>query len=134
MLIGLNQSCLMILVNIKVSFLLVDSFMILYWWLMKHLILCLLILKVERVRWLQSCTCKACDWMEWSLTKAILRKIDFDSKWITSVMMCLQSVSFFVLMNEVPSQKFFCSRGLRQRDSLFSHVFIFYVEVLSNQY
>lgn len=55
----------------------------------------------------------------------------FNSKWIACVMICLQSVSYSVLVNGTPIHRFFPSRWFRQGDPLSSYLFIICVEVLS---
>lgn len=47
--------------------------------------------------------------IDWPFIKFVARKIGFNSKCITYVMKCLQSVSYSVLVNRTPNHRFFPS-------------------------
>jgi hypothetical protein len=61
---------------------------------------------------------KAFDKMEWSFLLAILQKLDFHSRWINWICLCISTSSFSVLLNDSPFGLFSPLRGLRQGDPL----------------
>ena len=56
---------------------------------------------------------KAYDWVEWAYLEAIMRRLGFQERWISLMMMCVNSVSYSVLVNEEPKGRIFPTRGLR---------------------
>ena len=56
---------------------------------------------------------KAYDKVELAYLEAMMRKMGFHEKWISLIMMCVNVVSFSVLINNEPKGKIIPSRGLR---------------------
>lgn len=42
---------------------------------------------------------KAYNWVEWSFLENIMRKLGFNEKWITCMMLCVSTVSYSILIN-----------------------------------
>lgn len=64
----------------------------------------------------------------------LMLKMCFDMKWVESlewVMKCVNTVSYNILMIEKHVSHFVPSRGIRQRDPLFSYLFLLVADVLS---
>jgi len=61
---------------------------------------------------------KAYGRLEWDFVEQCLHELGFHSKWIQWIMECVTSVSYSLLVNEVPSRMFRPSRGIRQGDPL----------------
>lgn len=74
---------------------------------------------------------KAYDRVEWPYLEAIIRNMGFHKSWISLSMMCVKTVSFFILINGEPSGKIIPTRGLRQGNQISPYLFLLCVEGLS---
>lgn len=55
-----------------------------------------------------------------------MRKLGFKAHWISTIMRCMSSVKYAVLINGQPSNCFIPSRGLRQGGPIFPYLFLLY--------
>lgn len=69
-------------------------------------------------------TSKAYDRVEWSFLEDITRKLGFNEKWITLMITCVKSVSYFILLNGDPKGFIKPTRGIRQRDPFSPFLFL----------
>lgn len=53
---------------------------------------------------------KAHDRIEWCFLKVILRAMNFPDNWVSLILRCVSSVSFSILLNDNPCNKFFPQR------------------------
>lgn len=73
---------------------------------------------------------KAYGRVRWSFLQHMLMAFGFHPDWISWVMSCVTTSSFFVLLNGSPSPTFSASRRLRQGDPLSLYLFILLAEGL----
>lgn len=73
---------------------------------------------------------KTYDRVEWSFLELMLRKLGFNERWITLLMLCVTSLSYFVLVNGELKGLIRPTRGIRQGDPLSPFVFLLCIEAL----
>ncbi|XP_023911951.1 uncharacterized protein LOC112023571 [Quercus suber] len=57
---------------------------------------------------------KAYDHVEWAFIEKMIRKLGFNEKWITLMMLCVSAVSYSILINGAPNGFIRPTRGIRQ--------------------
>ena len=74
---------------------------------------------------------KAYDWVDWGFLEEIMRKMDFNERWISLMMVCVKSVTYSVLVNGESCGMIHPTRGIRQGDPLSPFLFLLCTEGLN---
>lgn len=74
---------------------------------------------------------KAYDRVDWGYLHCMMLKMGFDPKWLSWILLCVQSINYSVTVNQDCVGPIHPSRGLRQDDPLSPYLFLIYVEGLS---
>lgn len=74
---------------------------------------------------------KTFDRLEWPFIIVVFKKLGFSDDWCQLILQCINTISYSVLINGLPGEVFFPSRGIRQGDCLPPYIFILCMEVLS---
>ena len=67
---------------------------------------------------------KAYDHVEWAFLEKIMRKLGFNEKWVTFMMLCVSIVSYLVMINGAPKGYIHLTRGIRQGDPISPFLFL----------
>ena len=73
---------------------------------------------------------KAYDRVEWRFIKEVMLQTGFEQNWVASIMNCMSTVSYQVVVNGGIGRIFRPTRGLRQVDSLSPFLFLICAEGL----
>lgn len=74
---------------------------------------------------------KAYDSVNWDFLVYMMRRMNFNERWVIWIEGCLRSARVSVLVNGSPSEEFGMGRGLRQGDSLAPFLFLIVAEGLN---
>jgi hypothetical protein len=74
---------------------------------------------------------KAYDRVEWTYLETIMKKLGVSPRFVDTVMRCVSSVTFSVILNGGRTEEFRPSRGIRQGDPISPYLFLLAAEGLS---
>lgn len=60
-----------------------------------------------------------------------MRQMGFEDQWIHLIIACVRSVTYSILINEIPQGRIIPTKGLQQCDSLSIYLFLFCAKGLS---
>ena len=75
---------------------------------------------------------KVFDQVEWSFVKSVMVRMGFNLRWINSIMQCITSVSYSVIINGATYRNITPTKGLCQGDPLSPSLFLLCAEGLSS--
>lgn len=61
---------------------------------------------------------------EWAFLEKIIRKLGFNEKWVTLMMLCVSTISYTILINGAPNGYIHPTRGIRQGDPISPFMFL----------
>ena len=73
---------------------------------------------------------KAYDHVEWAFLEKIMRKLGFNEKWVTLMMLCVSTVSYSILINGAPNGYIRPTRSIRHGDPICPFLFLICLEGL----
>jgi hypothetical protein len=74
---------------------------------------------------------KAYDRVEWGFLESVMKRLGFDERWISLIMMCVKSVQYSIMVNKNPYGLITPSKSIRQRDPISPYLFLICAETLS---
>ena len=74
---------------------------------------------------------KVYDRVEWSYLSSIMEKMGFTKHWTSLMILCVKTVTYFILVNGEPKSRIIPTRGIRQGDPLSPFLFLLCTEGLN---